>query len=139
MAQDMRALVIGGSGFVGASLVAGLTERGIEVCVLRRRSSSLAALAGLEYETAVGDILDGPDALVEAMADCDWVFHTAAVTQYWRRDHGGLYRVNVEGTRNVLTAALRAGVKRLVFTSSLGAMGLPADGNPIDDSCHFYL
>jgi dihydroflavonol-4-reductase len=139
MAQDMRALVIGGSGFVGASLVAGLTERGIKVRVFRRRSSSLEALAGLEYEPVVGDILDGPDALVEAMADCEWVFHTAAVTQYWRRSQEGLYRVNVEGTRNVLTAALGAGVKRLVFTSSLGAMGLPANGNTLDESCHFNL
>ncbi|MEW5987960.1 MAG: NAD-dependent epimerase/dehydratase family protein [Chloroflexota bacterium] len=134
-----RALVTGGTGFVGANLVAGLNERGITARVLRRPSSSLKALEGLEYETAFGDILDDRRALVEAMADCDWVFHVAAVADYWRQGAERVYRVNVEGTKNVLAAAQAAGVPRFVFTSSLASLGLPAPGHTLDESCQFNL
>ena len=99
----MRALVTGGTGFVGANLVDGLTAAGYTARILRRRSSRLEALAGLTYEEAVGDILDY-ESLVRAMAGCDWVFHVAAVSDYWRQGVAWLYRVNVEGTRTVLRA-----------------------------------
>jgi dihydroflavonol-4-reductase len=123
----MRALVTGGTGFIGANLVAGLAEREIQARVLRRAESSEQALEGLVYETVIGDVLDEPDVLARAMEGCDWVFHVAAVSDYWRQDRDRLYRVNVEGTRRVVTAAKRAGVHRLVFTSSLAAMGVPAE------------
>ncbi|MCI0399566.1 MAG: NAD-dependent epimerase/dehydratase family protein [Chloroflexi bacterium] len=135
----MRALVTGGTGFIGANLVAGLNERGITARVLRRPSSSVAALEGLAYEEALGDVLDEPAVLAEAMAGCDWVFHVAAVSDYWRQGQEWLYRVNVEGTKNVLAAAQAVRVKRLVFTSSLAAMGLPAPGRLLDESNEFNL
>ena len=135
----MQALVTGGTGFVGGNLVAGLTARGIKARVLRRESSSLAALDGLEYETVVGDILGSEESLAEAMADCNWVFHTAAVTQYWRRNTANIYEVNVGGTRRALAAAKRAGVERFVFTSSLGAMGIPRNGHLLDESSQFNI
>ncbi|WP_046317452.1 NAD-dependent epimerase/dehydratase family protein [Mycobacterium sp. UM_Kg1] len=136
----MRAFVTGGTGFVGSNLVAALLRRGIEVRVLRRSSSPMAALAGLDCETRVGDVNDGVDALTEAMADCDWVFHTAAISDYWRyRTQTRLYRTNVDGTRDMATAAARAGVKRFVFTSSLAALGVPERGRQLVESDEFNI
>lgn len=134
-----RALVTGGTGFVGANLVAGLAEEGIAVRVLQRESSSLEALEGLTYETVVGDVLDEAEALATAMEGCQWVFHVAAVSDYWRQPAELLYRVNVEGTRRVLAAAQMAGVQRFVFTSSLAAMGLPRPGERLDEGDTFNL
>lgn len=135
----MRALVTGGTGFVGANLVAELNEQGVEARVLHRASSSLMALEGLSFESAVGDVLDAPEVLAEAMGGCEWVFHVAAVADYWRQGQEWLYRVNVEGTRRVLQAAQLAGVKRVVFTSSLAAMGVPKFGECLDEESVFNL
>lgn len=136
----MLALVTGGTGFVGSNLVSALINRGISVRVLRRETSSTVALDDLACEMCVGDVLDSVDALATAMAGCTWVFHTAAVSDYWRyRGCDRLYRTNVEGTRNVVAAALRAGVKRLVFTSSIAALGIPAPGRQLTEADHFNL
>jgi dihydroflavonol-4-reductase len=135
----MRAFVTGGTGFIGANLVEGLNALGITARILRRESSSLLALDGLAYESAVGDILDPPQKLAEAMDGCDWVFHTAGVADYWRRGKERLYQVNVEGTKNILAAAKTAQINRLVFTSSLAAMGLPKRGQLLDESSTFNL
>lgn len=136
----MLAFVTGATGFVGSNLVAALVNRGIGVRVLRRPSSSMAALDGLPYESRVGNVLGGVDSLADAMAGCDWVFHTAAIAAYWRyRGHKRLYRTNIGGARNVLDAALRAGVKRFVLTSSLAAMGVPARGQLLTEADHFNL
>ncbi len=136
----MRAFVTGGTGFVGSNLVAALLDRGIEVRVLRRSTSPMAALDGLDCQTRVGDVLDGVDALAEAMADCDWVFHTAAVSDYWRhRTQTRLYRTNVEGTRDMAAAALRAGVKRFVYTSSIAALGVPERGHQLVETDEFNI
>ena len=136
----MLAFVTGGTGFVGSNLVAALIDRGIGVRVLRRPTSSLAGLDGLAFETCVGDVLDSVDTLAAAMAGCTWVFHTAAISAYWRyRGQNRLYRTNVEGTRNVLAAALRAGVERFVLTSSIAALGVPAPGRTLTEADHFNL
>ncbi len=135
----IQAFVTGGTGFVGANLVAGLNDRGIIPRALMRRDSSLLALKGLEYEPVYGDVLDEPGSLVEVMQGCDWVFHVAAVSDYWRINSDRIYRVNVDGTRNMVQAALKAGVGRFVFTSSLAAMGLPEEGGELDESCTFNI
>ena len=136
----MLAFVTGGTGFVGSNLVAALINRGISVRVLRRPTSSMAALDGLPFESRFGDVLDDVDTLAAAMAGCSWVFHTAAISDYWRyRGSKRLYRTNVGGTRNVLAAALRAGVERFVLTSSLAAMGVPAPGHALTEADHFNL
>jgi dihydroflavonol-4-reductase len=123
----MKALVTGSTGFVGTNLVEGLAAAGIEVRALHRPSSRLDALRGLTHESIVGDVLD-PTSLVPAMDDVDWVFHVAAVSDYWRQGNmAWLYRVNVGGTRNVLDAALTTGVRRVVFTSSGASLGIPSD------------
>ncbi|MGO9350967.1 MAG: NAD-dependent epimerase/dehydratase family protein [Mycobacterium sp.] len=113
---------------------------GISVRVLRRPTSSLAGQDSLVCETCIGDVLDSVDTLAAAMAGCTWVFHTAAISDYWRhRGRKRLYRTNVEGTRNVLAAALRAGVERFVLTSSLAALGVPAPGQALTEADHFNL
>ncbi len=135
----MRAFVTGGTGFIGANLVDGLSTRGLSSRVLLRENSPRAALEGLEYETAVADILDPPELLAGMMADCEWVFHVAAVSDYWRSGTERLYEINVQGTKNVLDAAKIAGVKRFVFTSSLAALGIPEDGHFLNEESVFNI
>ena len=132
----MRALVTGGTGFVGSHIVRTLTEEGHDVRVLHRPTSRLDALAGVVYDSALGDILDA-DALRAACEGCDWVFHVAAVADYWRADVGKLFDANVRGTQLVLQAARDAGVKRVVFTSSAAAIGPRANGELADESDPF--
>jgi dihydroflavonol-4-reductase len=134
----MRALVTGGTGFIGANLVKGLNEAGYTARILRRERSSLEALEGLAYEEAVGDILDIPS-LVPAMEGCEWVFHVAAVSDYWRKGVDWLYKVNVEGTKHVLQAAKAAGAERLVYTSSVAALGVAPEGELLDETHPFNL
>jgi len=135
----MQAFITGGTGFIGANLVEKLNQEGIAVRVLGRPTSSLAALAGLDFELATGDVLDEPGKLAGLMAGCDWVFHVAAVADYWRQGTERLYRVNVEGTKNVLAAARLADAKRFVFTSSLAAMGIPTPGEMLTEANRFNL
>src|SRR5262245_23958643 len=118
----MLALVTGGTGFVGSHIVRALVEAGHTVRVLHRTTSRLDALAGLRYESVIGDILDWL-ALARACEGCDWVFHAAAVADYWRADVRKMYEANVTGTRRLLEVAENYGVQRLVFTSSAAAVG----------------
>ena len=132
----MNILVTGGTGFVGSHLAAALIRRGDRVRVFRRPSSSLVALDGLDVEHFVGDILN-PQAVGRAVAGCDCVFHVAAVASYWRARQEQVRRVNVEGTRMVMQACLDAGVRRVVHTSSVAAVGISPDGNPADENTTF--
>jgi dihydroflavonol-4-reductase len=120
----MKVLVTGATGFVGSNVAAALAARGDQVRVLRRVTSRLDVLAGVPVEYVVGDILD-PDSLVAAMQGCQVVFHVAAISQYWRSGKEIIYRVNVDGTRHVMQAALASGVERVVHTSSVAALGYP--------------
>jgi dihydroflavonol-4-reductase len=106
------------------------------VRVLRRATSRLDALEGVPVEYVLGDIL-APDSLAPAMQACEVVFHVAATAQYWRSSRDTLYRVNVEGTRNVMQAALAARVERVVHTSSVAALGYPQHGTLADESQTF--
>lgn len=133
----MRALVTGATGCVGANIVEALLERGHEVRALRRETSRLEALVGLAPELVVGDVLDEAS-LVRAMQGCDWVFHAAAISQYWRNSPEVIYTVNVEGTRAVLRAARECGVQRVVYTSSVGALGLPDSPGQLLDETHGF-
>lgn len=134
----MKALVTGGTGFVGSHIVRALNAADHQAVVLHRSSSKLQALDGLTYQSAIGDILDEA-ALTAACQGCDWVFHVAAVADYWRADPKRMFEANVEGTRRVLNAARAADVQRVVFTSSAAAIGLRDDGQPSDESLPFNL
>jgi len=117
------ALVTGSTGFVGSSLCRALLDNGYDLRAFHRTSSSLILIQDLDVEHAVGDVTQ-PDTLVEAMEGVDVVFHAASKVDYWR-EPDGLYHVTVGGTRNVLQAALEAGVERVVYTSSVGSLGVP--------------
>lgn len=128
----MATLVTGGTGFVGAHLVRTLLERGAEVRCLVRPSSRRDNLAGLDVGIVVGDLRD-PASVSRAVSGCDLVFHCAADYRLGASDPSELYAVNVEGTRAILEAAMDSGVRKVVYTSSVGALGLDPTGRPADE------
>jgi dihydroflavonol-4-reductase len=129
----VRALVTGATGFVGAAVARALLRDGWQVRALARAGSDRRNLEGLPLEIAVGDLND-PASLEPAVADCRALFHVAADYRLAARDPEQLYRTNVQGTRNILEAARRAGVERSIYTSSVATLGLPADGTPGDEA-----
>lgn len=132
----MRVLVTGATGFIGSQLTAELVLRGYQARVLRRPGSKTLMLDGLPVEHVYGDILQ-PDAVERAVAGCEWVFHVAALASYWRVQREQVYAVNVQGTKVVMDACLRAGVRRVVYTSSVAAIGIPRNGRPADEENPF--
>ena len=131
----MRALITGGTGFLGANLAVGLLARGWDVRILRRTTSPLAAVNDLNVEHAIGDVLDF-DSLLPAMHSVDVVFNVAAISSYWRNQADLIYDVNVNGARHVFEAAARSGVRRVVQTSSAAAVG-PTKGRPANENDPF--
>ena len=125
----MTALVTGGTGFLGAHLVRALLREGETVRCLVRPGTDRRNLAGQPVDAVEGDVSD-PSATVRAVRGCDTVFHAAALYQLWVPDPAPMYRANVGGTRTVLTAAGEAGAKRVVYTSTVAALGNPGDGRP---------
>jgi dihydroflavonol-4-reductase len=122
-------LVTGGTGFVGGALVRRLAAAGGGVRVLARPGGNRRLLEGLPIDVVEGDL--GDDAsLRRALHGCRRVFHVAALYTLWEPDRRHFYEVNVEGTRRLLRAAAEAGVSRVVYTSTVGALGIPADGRP---------
>ncbi|MGA2785986.1 MAG: hopanoid-associated sugar epimerase [Verrucomicrobiota bacterium] len=120
----MKAFVTGASGFIGSNLVHELVAQGHRVKALLRPDSDKRGLAGAGFEPVTGDVLDRR-LLEREMAGCDWCFHVAASYHLWLRDYKPMYEVNVEGTRNVLEAAGKVGCQRIVYTSTVGCVGLP--------------
>jgi len=133
----MRCFVTGASGFIGANLVHELLARGHGVRALLRPGSDTRGLAGAQFERVEGDVSE-PARLEAAIKGCEWCFHVAASYHLWLPDYRPMYAANVEGTRNVLEAAARAGCSRIVYTSTVGCIGLPREENgqitPTDES-----
>jgi dihydroflavonol-4-reductase len=109
----MKALVTGGTGFIGSHVVRALLEDGASVRVLARSGSDRRALAGLPVEIATGDLAE-PASLMAALAGVEVLYHVAADYRLWAPNPAVLYRVNVDGTRSLLLAAEAAGVARVV-------------------------
>lgn len=129
----MRALVTGASGFIGSHIVRRLLAEGFEVRAQVRPTSNLYALEGLDVELSRGDVRD-LDSMRQAVRDCEVVFHAAALYAFWNPDVHEFYRTNVLGTRNVLTAAMEAGVERVVHTSSVATISPPPPGKLSDEN-----
>jgi dihydroflavonol-4-reductase len=129
----VRALVSGATGFVGAAVARALLRDGWQVRALARAGSDRSNLESLALEIAVGDLND-PASLEPAIADCRALFHVAADYRLGARDPEQLDRTTVQGTRNILAAARRAGVDRSIYTSSVATMGIPVDGTPGDEA-----
>jgi dihydroflavonol-4-reductase len=125
----MKTLVTGGTGFVGANVVRLLLQRGIEVRALVRPRSDTRNLDSLDVELVAGDLRDRVS-LEAALEGCDAVYHVAAMYALWTSDPRQIYDSNVTGTVNLLEAAGMAGVRRIVYTSSVATIGLPKDGTP---------
>lgn len=118
------AVVTGATGFLGGHLVRLLCDRGYQVRALYRSESTLATLRGLPVETFRGDISDVPSLDAALTGKPELLFHVAASTASWKPKFAEQTRINVGGTRNVVQAALRAGVGRMVHTSSVAVYGL---------------
>jgi dihydroflavonol-4-reductase len=136
MLKAMNCFVTGASGFIGANVVHELLSRGHRVKALLRSNSDLRGLAGTEFEKVEGELTDH-EGLQKAMNGCDWCFHIAASYHLWLRDYAPMYATNVQGTRTVLEAAAKAGCSRIVYTSTVGCVGLPVNNGgatPSDES-----
>ena len=125
----MRALVTGATGFVGSAVARALLQAGWQVTALVRPNSDRRNLQRLGTDLVTGDLGDA-GSLEHALAGCEALFHVAADYRLGARNPEDLYRTNVDGTRNILESARRVGTARIVYTSSVATMGIPADGSP---------
>ncbi|QPJ65028.1 MAG: NAD-dependent epimerase/dehydratase family protein [Candidatus Nitrohelix vancouverensis] len=132
----MKTLVTGATGFLGSAVARALLQEGRDVRVLARRDADLANLQGLEVERVEGDLRD-PASLRSALAGCETLYHVAAYYSLWDKNKDLIYEINVQGTRNILEAARQAGVGKVVYTSTVGCIGLHADKTPANEDAPF--
>jgi dihydroflavonol-4-reductase len=134
----MKILVTGGSGYIGSAVVRELLSDGAKVKVLARKTGGLRNLEDLDVELAHGDITDF-HSIKSALRGCDRVFHLAAIYAIWLPDPEMMHWVNVQGTKNVFEACLQKKIKKVVYTSSVAALGAHGSGRPADESARFNL
>lgn len=140
--STVTAFVTGATGFLGSHVARLLADQGAKLRLLARPASDLRNVAELRSADLVTGDLRDPASFKKAIAGCDVVFHVAADYRLWtptRRDVGEMYRANVEGTRAVIAAAQEAGVRRMVYTSSVATMGFRNDGTSVDESAPVSL
>ena len=131
-----HALVTGGCGFLGSALTRELVARGVRVRVLALPNEPTDNISGLDVEVMRGDVLD-VDAAQRSVAGTDVVFHAAAIYKDWMLNPEPMYEVNLRGTFNMLEAARRAGVEKVVYTASIVAIGRPKPGEIGDESTRY--
>ena len=127
MKATRKIFVTGGTGFVGGHLAKALLRRGDHVVALCRATSDRRLLKDFPLDWVEGDLLD-PDSYAEAINDCDSVFHCAADYRLFARDPSPMYKINVDGTVALLRACSSAGVKKIIYTSSVAALKVPEPG-----------
>jgi nucleoside-diphosphate-sugar epimerase len=132
-----KIFVTGGTGFLGSYIIKELIERNYQVRAIRRNEKKLPFYIPAEIlnkaEWVEGDVLDIVS-LEEAMAGMDYVIHAAGIVSFWKKEKKQMYKVNVEGTANVVNAALTNNVKRFVHISSIAAIGRNKDGGSVDET-----
>jgi dihydroflavonol-4-reductase len=134
----MTTLVTGATGFIGANVVRALLEAGMAVRALVRRGSDRRNLDGLAVEVVYGDLRDVAS-LRQALRGCQTLYHVAAHYSLWTPRPEEVYAINVEGTTNLLQTALDLGMEKVVYTSSVATIALPADGMPGDETVSLPL
>ena len=133
MGNKEKILVTGASGFVGSAVARRLVEAGYSVRALVRSTSPREHLAGLDLDFFEGDLRDR-NSVERAMAGVRYTFHVAADYRLWARDPSEIFASNVEGTRNLMEEAMRAGVERVIYTSSVATIALRSDGMAADEA-----
>jgi len=128
----MKVFVTGATGFVGHHVARALSDQGADLRLLVRKSSRLSNLEGITGDTVVGD-LSSPESYAPALQGCDAVLHVAADYRLWIRDPDAMYRVNVDGTRDLLKLSREAHVRRVVYTSSVATMAFRTDGIVVNE------
>ena len=128
----MKAFVTGATGFLGAHVARVLAEQGADLRLLVRSTSDVRNIEGLKADRVIGDLRSAPS-LEKAVSGCDVIFHVAADYRLWVKDPERMYRSNVEGTRSLLEAARKNGVRRVVYTSSVATMGFTSNGTVADE------
>ena len=129
----MLAFVTGATGFLGSHVARVLADQGARLRLLVRPTSDLRNIADLNAERVEGDLRD-PASIEKALAGCEALFHVAADYRLWVRDPEQMYRSNVEGTRGLIEAARKRGVRRIVYTSSVATMGFSSNGTLADEN-----
>ena len=129
----MTTLVTGATGFLGSALARELLKDGRTLKLLIRKNSDTRNIDDLDCEVAYGDLRD-PDSLKSALKGCSTLYHTAAYYSLWSQDKKLIYDINVQGTRNILESALEMGVEKVVYTSTVGCIGLSEDGTPANEN-----
>jgi dihydroflavonol-4-reductase len=129
----MKVLVTGATGFVGSHVAQLLSVHGADLRLLVRSTSRTENIADFKAECVTGDLRD-PASLRKAVQGCEFVFHVAADYRLWVRNPQEMYRSNVEGTRSLIRAAQEAGVRRVIYTSSVATMAFTGSGRPAEES-----
>lgn len=123
----MKTLVTGATGFIGANLVRELLKDGYEIKALIRKDSNTHNINGLDIEIVYGDLRD-KYSLISALKGCNTLYHVAGHYSLWDSDITDIYDINVEGTENMLDVALNMGLEKVVYTSTVGCIGIPLNG-----------
>ena len=134
----MKTLVTGSTGFLGSAVVRELLNDGREVKVLVRKGTNKSNIEGLDVEIVYGDLRDY-ESLQSALSGCCTLYHTAAYYSLWDLDKRLIYDINVEGTRKILLAAQEKNLDRIVYTSTVGCIGLNNNSTPADENTPFDL
>jgi dihydroflavonol-4-reductase len=140
VAAGDRVVITGAAGFIGSSVARELCARGAHVVALVEPGGGTDNLDDLDVETVRGDLRD-PDAVNKAVEGCRLVFHVAALYRFWAADPADFYSINVTGTRHVLEATKRHGCERLVYTSTVGTLGLrgASASEPVDETSFAHI
>jgi dihydroflavonol-4-reductase len=134
----MSTLVTGATGFIGSHVAQRLVRKGENVRILLRKSSRTSNIANLDAERFYGDILD-IESVKRAIKGCDTLYHVAGIVSSRKSDHKKMEEINIKGMVNVFTAALEEGVKKVVYTSSVAAIGVNPDGGVANEDTPFTL
>jgi len=134
----MATLVTGATGFIGSHIAKKLVEKGEHVKVLLRKSSKTTNIDDIDVERVYGDVID-VNSINEALKGCDTLYHTAGVASFRKEDYQKMEDINIGGTFNILNEALKVGVKKVVHTSSIAAVGVDSNGGIANEDSEYQL